>query len=484
MSAWFSRLSPSGRRVASGETVIHVDNRSTGFPGTSPQWFDEDTLLYTRQPDGALMRLKLGGEPVPYGAAYNEFHTQNGYVVGWPAGHNLRGPTVSASGVMAGIRDTGGAGVLVVGGRDMVDSGFLFDARFTGAALVWSKVEDGRRHTYGRRSIGAATELLSVDTTRDEFWPIAIETPVGLFVLNHGHEGCFVRAWGATGLTWSYLGITDYPDARWNGSAIRIVASERGQARDFLADPAGPANAPYPATTSAPPPVTPPPPPPPPEPPPETMTMQMPDAVFDTIEAVYNKFGLPEGEGAQRALQEKVCQTVRARHGSQWGWKRASGEPSTDAVAWRAATGPGAEFFVWDCVRDAGGPGREFSLSREAEGELVRGQTFIVVDAIDHLGDSAPPPPPPPPPTGGEASGRDYTAYLDEVESLQRASVLALGQMQATLDRIAMWIERGGAPAPSDMQPVIAELQKLNATASELKDAALNGRLSVRVRFS
>jgi hypothetical protein len=234
--------------------------------------------------------------------------------------------------------------------------------------------------------------------------------------------------------------------------------------------------------------VLPPPPPPPdlpPPAPPET-TMRIPDPVFDTIAAVYDKFGLPEGEEAQRALQEKVCQTVAARHGSQWGWKRASGPPSTDAVAWRESVNAGS-FLVWDCVRDAGGPGRTFSLARGAEGELVHGQTFIVVQAIDHLAGSTPPPlpPPDPPPTGGgEASGRDYTPLIDEIEGLQRATVLALGQMQATLDKVAMWIERGGAPAPSDMLPVIAELQKLNATATELKDAALGGRLSVRVRFS
>jgi hypothetical protein len=259
VSGWFPRLSPSGRRVASGDTVIHVDGLSTGLPGTSPQWLNENTLLYTKQPSGGQQRLVLGGTPEPAGFDYNEWHAQNGRVVGWPAAHGLRGPTVSASGILAGIRDLGNAGELVVDGQ-VIDTGALFEPRFSGDALVWGKVErvegvGDRRHTYGRRSPGAPTELLSVDMTQHEFWPIAIETPRGLFIVNHGPDRCFVRAWGATQVIWSYVGVTDRPDARWTGSAIRIVASERGQARDFTADPAAAPFVLYPPAPPPPPPL-------------------------------------------------------------------------------------------------------------------------------------------------------------------------------------------------------------------------------------
>jgi hypothetical protein len=254
MSFWFSRLSPDGRRVASGERVIHLDGAPlpspsfpNGLPGTSPQWADADTLVYIPQPSGPLMQVHLGEDPVPHnGSAYNEFHTQNHYLVGWP-GSELRRPTVSRWGHVAGVRDLGGQTELVLDGR-VIDRGFVFEPRFSEDALVWSRSEDGVRRTYGRRTPDAPTELLSVDPSKDEFWPVAITTPLGLYLLTHGHDRCCVRPWGARQVTWVYVGVTDFPDARWNGSAIRVVASVRGARLDFEVDPAAPLVDLYPQT--------------------------------------------------------------------------------------------------------------------------------------------------------------------------------------------------------------------------------------------
>ena len=61
----FVRLSPSGAHVASGSSAIWVDGLLELASGTTPQWPDDTTILYSRQPDGALMRYGIGdADPV------------------------------------------------------------------------------------------------------------------------------------------------------------------------------------------------------------------------------------------------------------------------------------------------------------------------------------------------------------------------------------------------------------------------------------
>lgn len=119
--------------------------------------------------------------------------------------------------------------------------------------------------------------------------------------------------------------------------------------------------------------------------------MFMPDNVYATIKAFYDRFGLPEGEEAQRAHHGRCCQTVHARHFGRWGWKRADPNrpPSADAIAF-----DGERLFIWDCVFDAGGPSRRFSLQPGTEGQDATGQVFIDVEPHDWLANDPPPPPP------------------------------------------------------------------------------------------
>lgn len=58
----FGRLSPNGQHLACGAVQVSVDGVAVG-PGTTPVWLDDGSILYTRQPDGALMRSDLGFAP-------------------------------------------------------------------------------------------------------------------------------------------------------------------------------------------------------------------------------------------------------------------------------------------------------------------------------------------------------------------------------------------------------------------------------------
>ena len=58
----FGRLSPNGQHLACGAVNVSVDGVVVG-PGTTPVWLDDGSILYTRQPDGALMRFDLGFAP-------------------------------------------------------------------------------------------------------------------------------------------------------------------------------------------------------------------------------------------------------------------------------------------------------------------------------------------------------------------------------------------------------------------------------------
>lgn len=58
----FGRLSPNGQHLACGAVQVSVDGVVVG-PGTTPVWLDDGSILYTRQPDGALMRFDLGFAP-------------------------------------------------------------------------------------------------------------------------------------------------------------------------------------------------------------------------------------------------------------------------------------------------------------------------------------------------------------------------------------------------------------------------------------
>ena len=59
----FPRLSPDGLRVACGALHVSVDGVPVG-QGTSAIWQDARTILYSRQPDGALMTWQIS-DPAP-----------------------------------------------------------------------------------------------------------------------------------------------------------------------------------------------------------------------------------------------------------------------------------------------------------------------------------------------------------------------------------------------------------------------------------
>ena len=495
MSAFFSRLSPSGRHVVSGEHVVHLNwmplrspSFPGGLPGTSPQWFDENTIFYTRQPDGVLMRVVPSEDPTPvFGGGYNEWHTQGGRLVGWPAPHGLRGPTVSSSGSIAGVRDLGGAGELVLNG-EVIDQGHIFDPRFTGDVLVWSKAE-GRRHTYGKRSTVAPIELLSVDTEQDEFWPIAIETPVGLFLLNHGHDRCFVRPWGAHRVSWSVIGVTDYPDARMHGATIRVVASERGVQKEFAVDPAAPLTDLYPPAPSPTPVPAPTPQPPPPEPKEPTVSIPNLSRVVQGISNNHPHLLAANTKESMTELLWRVAYELHTFHDEKFGLlSKSPGEngveiPGAGRVAVDALAYQGSDEIV-DIFRAA-------HDGVDSEGETLGAITWNVDERRpsnqwvkpprfagsqprpDPVPMPGPDPRPVPNPTPDPTPAPGVLGEIDDVEENQLALIAAVSHLADTNERLI-------AAFHVNTEQVIGLRQDLKTGLADIKTSLGDG---IRVRL-
>jgi len=183
-----------------------------------------------------------------------------------------------------------------------------------------------------------------------------------------------------------------------------------------------------PLSTQTPPIVTPPPPPAPtPEPEPVAMeSKRLPDDVHAIVVALHAaNLTLAKGsDDDRRALQQKICETVRARKGPTWGWKSNHGvnvANAKDAIAelplGALLLGQRQPLYIWDLFN--GGtrePNRQPVMSEAHDVE----QFFVPVQPIDHLAaatiplpppqrDPDAPPLPPVPPV-------DYSARLEAIE--------------------------------------------------------------------
>ncbi len=255
----------------------------------------------------------------------------------------------------------------------------------------------------------------------------------------------------------------------WGSGSVRAAVV---QAADFA-----PANIPTPEPP-------PPPPAPEPEPPPQVTPMPFEEKHSLTASAFASRFPPPlQDEEAARGWTSQLAQQMAADYpGEGWGHKSAgSGRPpSSDVIArqW------GGRLVGYDMLVSLGTPGARFEAH---PGEIdLTGQVFIPVTPRDYLTDS-PPPTQPPPVVPPDTEYPNLGQYVDELEGLQRQTIMSIAQIQQALQTVVDYIQRGGAVPPMqinvDLAPVVSELQKLNATASQLADDARAGRLQLRVRF-
>lgn len=234
-----------------------------------------------------------------------------------------------------------------------------------------------------------AKRIISVDNRKLIYPNVRGQLAVGQFENPDQIVGVFKGTNPPTHFT-AFETMTYEPHVSKSGDRY-IICARSGRGPLFIEVP------PFPQLVSeSPPPVITPPVIPPPVPPPSPMLQPklLPADVHAIAVALYERnTDLAHGSDDQRrVLQQKVCETVRARKGPSWGWKSNHGigiANSTDAIA---ELPEGAEFrknerqplYMWDLFN--GSTRKPNPLPVMSEGEHVE-QFFVPVEPIDHLDD-------------------------------------------------------------------------------------------------
>jgi hypothetical protein len=161
-----------------------------------------------------------------------------------------------------------------------------------------------------------------------------------------------------------------------------------------------------------------------PPPPPEPIRMEakrLPDDVHAIVVALHARhLTLAKGsDDDRRILQQKICETVRARKGDRWGWKSNHGIGIANAKDAIAELPAGATFtpndrqplYIWDLFNGS---------TRDPNAQPVMSETnnveqfFVPVEPIDHLADAPVPPPPAPPPPAPVEDWKPAVARLQQ----------------------------------------------------------------------
>lgn len=416
----FPSISTDGTQIAvsalpSGGQAIQYVGPAIGawqpvpveFDASGGVWQTSTDLLFVRNKDrapdnGAILRWNMVTVSTFQPPGLEGWSCHNGNFAGWRRDDRLKAITVSEGGHRAGLVDLGGDVLLKVDGVE-IDRGPIAEPRYTGEALVWCKWVHGVRRIFGRRGPGAPTEDLSWPFPDDEFWPLAIGTPLGLHLLTHGHpeqgRPLWLRPWGV-GVTHGHVvahGFTDRPDARAIERGMVLVAYSdlRSLQRVHvnLAAPLDDVRGPIVV-----PPVDPPPrPPDPPVDPPKETPVQLEAKHSDLIIAFERAFGMPGlSKEAGQEWVGKLASTFKARFpGEGWGTKRASpSRPLSNESIARPANG---RLWSYDLIIGAGAAGQR--LEPHAHAEDITDQVFVEVTAKDWLAGSSPTPNPTPTPT-------------------------------------------------------------------------------------
>lgn len=248
---WFPNYSPSGHRLVRGSGSLSLTNGRTVPRATHGVFMTEDVVLYTRNnpnepgdmTNGEVraMDFTTGQEAVHAARGLEGWSCDNGIFAGWGVNDTLKWISVSAGGRRVGIVDIGRDVILRDEGIDIL-TGPIVDARYFGEVLVWSQFIGPQKQTFGRKQPGAPIENLSVRMD-GEFFPFVVNAPgIGLLVFTHGHADLYARLWGdRSGKGWVMKrGVTDYPAGRWNGNAVAIAWSDRGNPEEYFLVPGAP----------------------------------------------------------------------------------------------------------------------------------------------------------------------------------------------------------------------------------------------------
>lgn len=174
-------------------------------------------------------------------------------------------------------------------------------------------------------------------------------------------------------------------------------------------------------------------------------SIQLPEDVQLIVNTLYTRHReLAHGDDDQRRqLTQKIAEQVRFSKGSDWGWKKASGPPSKDAIAKKEGGFlHGFDLFAGDTRKPHDRP---MSID-------ITAQTFIEVQPVNHLDQVVvtPPPSPPPPLDNGamkrlaalEEAVAKLLAVDNEVTEVFEKLSDAIDETNKQLDKVAVGCNR------------------------------------------
>jgi hypothetical protein len=371
---WFAALRSDGA-VARGSQRITVNGEDFGV-GIAPAWFDHETLVI-KDFDDRLYKLNVTtGERLLLTSHQVQEHAAGGGVWAYsfpPIIHTA----VGRDGSIAEVYEHGGNNrdrSILLNGKE-IHRGIVNNAMTEGGYVTWSRYEP--REVWGRSPDGQIRKLA------DGLFGLPILTPDGPWVLVQTHTELLALPWAATDCQIIRTGNDNnfYPDALWVGGIILAVWNTHDGQPGLASIDITAAREPFPGA-----PVPP--------PTPEPETMRLPEAVQQTIRAMWPKVEhLHAGSDNDRRTGTRLIieQIVFSHPGQGYGWKASSpnNPPSKDAMARQV---DGRLYYV-DLID---GTTRQLA-NLDGEMEDITGQHFIDVAGVNHLGAA---PVPVPQPTG------------------------------------------------------------------------------------
>jgi hypothetical protein len=360
---WFAALRADGA-VARGSQRITVNGEDFG-QGIAPAWFDHETLVI-KDFDDRLYKLNVTtGERLLLTSHQVQEHAAGGGV--WAYSHPpIIHTAVGRDGSIAEVYEHGGNNrdrSILLNGKE-IHRGIVNNAMTEGGYVTWSRYEP--REVWGRSPDGQIRKLA------DGLFGLPILTPDGPWVLVQTHTELLVFPWGAADCQVIRTGNDNnfYPDALWVGGIILAVWNTHDGQPGLASIDITAAREPFPGA-SVPPPI------------PEPETMRLPEAVQQTIRAMWPKVAhLHAGSDADRRTGTRIIieQIVFSHPGQGYGWKASSpnNPPSKDAMARQV---DGRLYYV-DLID---GTTRQLA-DLNGEMEDITGQHFIDVAGVNHLG--------------------------------------------------------------------------------------------------
>jgi hypothetical protein len=392
MDGWFGSIRSDGA-VARGSQRITVNGEDFGV-GIAPAWFDHETLVI-KDFDDRLYKLNVTtGERLLLTSHQVQEHAAGGGV--WAYSHPpIIHTAVGRDGSIAEVYEHGGNNrdrSILLNGKE-IHRGIVNNAMTEGGYVTWSSYEP--REVWGRSPDGQIRKLA------DGLFGLPIVTPDGPWVLVQTHTELLLFPWAAADCQVIRTGNDNnfYPDALWVGGIILAVWNTHDGQPGLASIDITAAREPFPGASV-------------PSPTPEPETMRLPEAVQQTIRAMWPKVEhLHAGSDADRRTGTRLIieQIVFSHPGQGYGWKASSpnNPPSKDAMARQV----GGKLYYVDLID---GTTRQLA-NLDGEMEDITGQYFIDVAGVNHLG-AAPVPVPQPAGKHPYEGGDNDTGECDYID--------------------------------------------------------------------